>query len=245
MNKIVAIIPAAGCGSRMGELLPKQYIAINGVPMIFHTLKAFLAVTRISKIVVVLSPEDTHWQALFAQHHGWLGVAVEKITVLGEGGASRAKSVLNGLQSVVNQLHVNDWALVHDAARPCIQPLLIEQFLDELTDEKVGGLLALPVADTLKRGNADQRVEQTVSREYLWRAQTPQMFRYQLLCDALANAPTATDEAQAIEAMGHQPRLVIGDSANLKVTYATDLKIAEVLLHDGVANGDGGTLRAD
>jgi 2-C-methyl-D-erythritol 4-phosphate cytidylyltransferase len=229
MNDIVAIFPAAGSGTRMGETLPKQYIDINGIPMIFHTLAAFAKVSRIKKMVVVLSADDTNWDHLFAQY-GQLFAT--KIVTYRVGGATRAETVLNGLRAVANEFSDNAWALVHDAARPCIRPLLIEQFLDELEDEPIGGLLALPVADTLKRANEDQRVECTVPRTQLWRAQTPQMFRYRMLCDALAKMPNATDEAEAVEAQGHRPRLVIGDSANLKVTYATDLRIAEVLLNE-------------
>jgi 2-C-methyl-D-erythritol 4-phosphate cytidylyltransferase len=232
MPDIFAVIPAAGSGTRMGDSLPKQYIAINGQPMIFHTLAAFAAVARIRRIVVVLAPDDRHWQPLLAQWQatGANQALAEKLVTIREGGATRAISVCNGLQSLQSLARQDDWALVHDAARPCISPLLIEQFLDELEHEPVGGLLALPVADTLKRGNSDLRVEATVPRTDLWRAQTPQMFRYGLLCDALARMPQATDEAEAVEALGHQPRLVTGDSANLKVTYATDLKIAEILL---------------
>ncbi len=227
MNQIIAFIPAAGYGTRVGDALPKQYLEINAVPMIFHTLAAFATVKRIKKIVVVIAANDTHWDALLSVHgdglHG-------RLAVFRVGGATRAESVLNGLMAVSAELAKDDWALVHDAARPCIRTELIEQFLDELEDEKIGGLLALPVADTLKLGNDNQRVERTVSREQLWRAQTPQMFRYALLCEALAKAPNATDEAQAVESLGHQPRLVIGESVNLKVTYATDLQLAQSLL---------------
>jgi 2-C-methyl-D-erythritol 4-phosphate cytidylyltransferase len=225
--KIVAIIPAAGSGSRMGEALPKQYLAINGVPMIFHTLAAFAQIERIQQIVVVISHDDPHWDLLFEK----FGVDIAaKVNIQRVGGATRALSVLNGLHEFSDRYTHDDWALVHDAARPCISPLLIAQFLDALTDEKIGGLLALPVADTIKLGNSDEKVERTVSRNNLWRAQTPQMFRYHLLIEALARMPNATDESEAIEALGHKPKLVMGDSANLKVTYATDLKIAAVLL---------------
>lgn len=227
MPNIVAIIPAAGSGSRMAETLPKQYLALNGIPMIFHTLMAFAAVTRITKIVVVLSPDDKYWDTLFVEHGATIA---NRVTAIRVGGATRALSVLNSLQEISDQFAIDDWALVHDAARPCIRPRLIEQFLDECALEKVGGLLALPVADTLKLGNSDLRVERTIPRDNLWRAQTPQMFRFNMLIEALARMPNATDEAQAIEALGHQPKLINGDSANLKVTYATDVRIAEVLL---------------
>ncbi len=234
MNQIIAFIPAAGYGTRVGDALPKQYLEINGVPMIFHTLAAFAKVQRIRKIVVVIAANDVHWDSLLSVH----GDAIrERLVVFRVGGPTRAESVLNGLTSVAGEMAKDDWALVHDAARPCIRSELIEQFLDELEDEKIGGLLALPVADTLKLANDNQRVERTVSREHLWRAQTPQMFRYALLCDALAKMPNATDEAQAVESLGHQPRLVIGESVNLKVTYATDLTLAQSLLNRNRGSG--------
>ncbi len=227
MNQIIAFIPAAGYGTRVGDTLPKQYVEINGVPMIFHTLAAFVSVQRIKKIVVVIAANDVHWDALLSVHGDKL---CERLEVFRAGGATRSASVLNGLRAMAAEMAKDDWALVHDAARPCIRSELIEQFLDELENEKIGGLLALPVADTLKLADDNQRVERTVSREQLWRAQTPQMFRYAMLCEALTKMPNTTDESQAVEMLGHQPRLVIGESVNLKVTYATDLKLAQSLL---------------
>jgi 2-C-methyl-D-erythritol 4-phosphate cytidylyltransferase len=126
----------------------------------------------------------------------------------------------------------NTWIMVHDAARPCIRSELIEQFIDELENDSVGGLLALPLSDTIKLDDGNLRVAKTLSREKIWRAQTPQMFKFHLLQKALIASPNATDEAEAIEATGHQPKLVMGDSANLKVTYATDLKLAKMLLSE-------------
>lgn len=226
-SKIVAIVPAGGAGTRMGDSLPKQYLDINGKPMISHTLAALASVARISRIVVVNAPNDVYFSRLLeVNDDAYAGKVVSRNV----GGATRAESVLNGMLSVGDDFAADDWCLVHDAARPCIAPRLIEQFLDELEHESIGGLLALPVADTLKRGNSDQRVEGTVDRSTLWRAQTPQMFRLGLLRRALAESLDATDEAQAVERLGHQPRLVVGDSANLKVTYATDLKLASLLL---------------
>ena len=226
-RRVVAVVPAAGSGSRMGDPLPKQYLDINGLPMIVHTLTAMAAVSRIEQIVVVIASNDGYWDQMAGRHFAQFG---QRVVAHRVGGVTRAESVLNGLRCVESLFAQQDWVLVHDAARPCIRTELIEQFLDELEGESVGGLLALPVADTLKRSNADQRVEMTVSREHLWRAQTPQMFRFDLLRQALGAMPSATDEAQAIEALGHQPRLVIGESANLKVTYATDMKLAQILL---------------
>ncbi|HEX9390861.1 MAG TPA: 2-C-methyl-D-erythritol 4-phosphate cytidylyltransferase [Usitatibacteraceae bacterium] len=225
-TKIIALVPAAGTGTRLGDRLPKQYLALNGKPMIFHTLAALARVSRIARIVVVLSPDDRHWRE-FEADWALLG---ERIAVVNVGGKSRGESVANGLQAIAAEMTANDWALVHDAARPCIRTELVEQFIDELENDPIGGLLALPLADTIKRDDGALRVAKTVSREGIWRAQTPQMFRYGMLSRALRDFVDATDEAQAIEAGGHAPRLVMGDSANLKVTYAHDMKLARMLL---------------
>ena len=225
-TNIIALVPAAGTGTRMGDSLPKQYLALNGKPMIFHTLAALAKVARIGKIVVVLAPDDRHWHS-FEPDWAPLG---SRISVLKVGGKSRGASVANGLQALAAEMASRDWALVHDAARPCIRTELVEQFIDELEDDPVGGLLALPMADTIKQDDGALRVAKTVSRDGIWRAQTPQMFRYALLTRALQNFADATDEAQAIEAMGHAPRLVVGDSSNLKVTYGQDMKLARMLL---------------
>jgi len=224
--KIYALVPAAGTGTRLGDSLPKQYLDISGKPLIFHTLDAIARVSRVAKIVVVLSPEDRHWQSLMGDQ------LAGRMIVLPVGGRSRAESVSNGL-AALTEVARDDWVMVHDAARPCIRTELIEQFIDELFDDPIGGLLALPLADTIKRDDGGLRVAATVPREGIWRAQTPQMFRHGMLLDALRKHPQATDEAQAIEQLGHQPRLVLGDSANLKVTYAPDLKLARMLLSEG------------
>jgi 2-C-methyl-D-erythritol 4-phosphate cytidylyltransferase len=229
-SKIIALIPAAGTGTRLGDSLPKQYLDINGQPLIMYTLQALARVSRIEKIIVVLSPEDQHWRGLVANDSpAWktLSTRVETINV---GGKSRRDSVLNGLNAIE---FADAWIMVHDAARPCIRSELIEQFIDELENDSVGGLLALPLSDTIKLDDGNLRVAKTLSRENIWRAQTPQMFKFDLLKKALTASPNATDEAEAIEATGHQPKLVMGDSANLKVTYATDLKLAKMLLNEG------------
>ena len=228
-EKIVALVPAAGTGTRLGDALPKQYLDVNGYPMIYHALSVLCRVSRIAGIGVVLSPADTHWQSLIvdADAGRLLGKRVRTWSV---GGPSRGESVLNGLKAMAGDMNADDWVMVHDAARPCIRAELIEQFIDELETDPVGGLLALPLADTLKRDDGNLRVEKTLDREGIWRAQTPQMFRFGMLVAALERLPGATDEAQAIEMLGHQPKLVMGDSANLKVTYAPDLKLARMLL---------------
>ena len=221
------LIPAAGSGSRMGSELPKQYLSLLGKPLIHHTLDVFCAHAAIDRIWVVLSPEDTLWT----------GIAHEKLGVLRCGGATRAESVLNGLQAIAAQSVAEDWVLVHDAARPCLSVELLDRLLQTLAADPVGGLLAVPVADTLKRADASGRVDHTEPRDGLWRAQTPQMFRYGLLRQALETMGTAmpTDEAQAVECLGHHPRLVPGDNHNLKVTYPEDLLMAELILKEGRA----------
>ena len=229
--KIIALVPAAGTGTRFGDVLPKQYLDISGRPLIFHTLLALSKIGRIDDITVVLSPDDSHWRN-YPADWALLGTKVSTAAV---GGNSRGETITNGLKSISARLQTSDddWVIVHDAARPCIRPELIEQFIDELIDDQVGGLLALPLHDTIKFDDGNLRVERTIPRERLWCAQTPQMFRLQLLSKALARCPEATDEAQAIESLGHQPKLVMGDSAKLKVTYAPDLKLVRMLLSEG------------
>ena len=231
-TKIIALVPAAGTGTRLGDRLPKQYLALNDKPMIFHTLVALARVARIHRIVVVLSPEDQHWPTFAAD---WVALGA-RISVLKVGGKSRGESVANGLKSIEGEMAPNDWVLVHDAARPCIRTELVEQFIDELENDPVGGLLALPLADTIKQDDGGQRVARTVPREGIWRAQTPQMFRHGTLSRALNQFVDATDEAQAIESLGLAPRLVTGEPINLKVTYARDMDLARILLKEDAAS---------
>jgi len=224
MPKIFAIIPAAGQGTRIGEAVPKQYIPVAGQPMMSHSITALAAIERIARVFVVLSPLDRHWA-----QHDW-SVLSEKIEPVFAGGAHRAESVRNTLVALESRIARDDWVLVHDAARPCLSKELVEQFLDEIGDDPVGGLLAVPVADTLKSADENQRVAATIPRLNLWRAQTPQMFRYELLRRGLEHKPDATDEAQAVESVGYNaPRLVQGDNLNLKVTFAADLVLAELI----------------
>ena len=224
MPKTFALVPAAGQGTRMGDALPKQYLPVAGRPMMFHSLEALAAVGRIDHVIVILSPLDRHWGA-----HDWSAFP-DKIEALFAGGASRGESVANALALLAHRAAADDWILVHDAARPCIAPRLVEQFLDEVGDDPVGGLLAMPLADTLKRAEDSMRVGETIPREGLWRAQTPQMFRYEVLRRGLARMPGATDESQAVESLGQMPRIVQGENANLKVTFADDLPLAEMIL---------------
>jgi 2-C-methyl-D-erythritol 4-phosphate cytidylyltransferase len=224
-----ALIPAAGSGSRMGGAIEKQYMDLNSVPMIAHAMMVLAREPRIARIFVVLSPTDKRWN-----NYAWQGWE-ERIEVLRCGGATRAETVLNGLDAISNVCVADDWVLVHDAARPCLPDEMLGKLLDEVADDAVGGLLAVPVADTLKRAAADTasgaRAEATVPRAGLWQAQTPQMFRHGKLTEALRAAGSdMTDEASAIEQLGLQPRLVESDSRNLKVTYPQDLELAGLIL---------------
>ena len=226
MPDYYALIPAAGSGSRMRAEIPKQYQALAGKPLIHHAIDVLCSDVRLQQIFVVLAPQDQYFRRYdWAAYQG-------RLEPLYCGGATRAASVLNGLMAMSDALDDDDWVLVHDAARPCLHTQLIDRLLTALADDKVGGLLALPVADTLKRADAAQRVIGTTPRDDLWQAQTPQMFRYRLLLEALRNAGTEriTDEASAVEQMGLQPRLVLGSPANLKVTWPEDARLAEISL---------------
>ena len=225
MPKIYAIVPAAGQGTRIGDAVPKQYHPLAGKPMMFHSIETLASVSRIATVCVVLSPLDRYWG-----EHDWSSLS-DKIEPIFAGGAHRAASVANGLAHLADRAGKDDWVLVHDAARPCVEKELVEQFLDEVGDDPVGGLLAMPLADTLKSASEGQRVAATIPRLNLWRAQTPQMFRYDLLRRGLANTPQATDESQAVESVGYSaPRLVQGENFNIKVTFAEDLALAEMIL---------------
>lgn len=222
MPRHYAIVPAAGSGSRFGAEKPKQYLDLLGRPLIFHTLAALTAHPAIERVWVVLAPDDPWWP-----RHDWseLGPKLETVRC---GGATRAESVGNGLKAALAA--DDDWILVHDAARPCLSRPMLDALCDELADDPVGGILAVPVADTLKRADANQRVAATEPRDGLWQAQTPQMFRYGRLVEALAKHNAVTDEAGAIEALGLKPKLVRGDSTNLKVTFPADLALAAMIL---------------
>ena len=219
-----ALVPAAGSGARMGGGVPKQYLPLLGKPLIHHTLAALCAVPAIERVFVVLSVDDTEWA-----RHDWSAWDA-RLTPLFCGGPMRADSVLGGLRAIGDEVAATDWILVHDAARPCVAGWQIEKLMCELAHDDVGGLLAVPVTDTLKRADGRHRVTGTVAREGLWCAQTPQMFRYMMLRRALEAARDVTDEAAAIEAAGLRPRLIEGDATNLKVTRPFDLLLAEWIL---------------
>ena len=231
-----ALVPAGGSGSRMGasskSSTPKQYLPLAGRPMISHALLALSQVAAIEKVFVVLAANDDAWERCNMTELG------PKVEVLRCAGATRAMTVRNGLDAIAPQLGNDDWILVHDAARPCVTMAQIEALIAACGNdyESLGGLLAIPLADTLKRGNNNVTpatkcyVEGTVPRANLWQAQTPQMFRLGLLQKALALAPHVTDEASAIEMLGLHPQLVESDAMNLKVTYPCDYQMAEMIL---------------
>ncbi len=220
-----ALVPCAGTGTRAGAPGPKQYAAVGGRAMVVHTLDTLLRVPRLAAVLVVLARDD----AQFERHVP--GFAGERRWTARAGGATRAATVANGLAELRRHgASDDDWVLVHDAARCLIRPEAVDRLIDACRGDAVGGLLALPVADTLKRAEGG-RVAETLPRADKWAAQTPQMFRIGMLRDALAHAGSAvTDDASAIEATGLRPRLVEGDAANLKVTWPSDFTLAERVL---------------
>jgi len=223
MANFHVIIPAAGSGSRMGASAPKQYLELNGQPLIQHVIKIFDKNIKIQSIHVILSEQDANWQ------HAYLN-ASEKAKVHYCGGETRAQTVLNGLKAMQDTVEPNDWILVHDAARPGLTSRLLGELMNTLEDDEVGGLLALPLADTLKKSDENTRVEKTIPRDQLWQAQTPQMFKFATLKHALESFNgSPTDEAEAIEALGLKPKLVTGELQNLKVTYPQDLVVISAL----------------
>ncbi len=226
VSKAYALIPAAGSGSRVGAALPKQYLEIAGRPLLYYALRALARHPRVEQVFVVLAQGDDRFARLDWREFGG------SIKPLYCGGETRAASVFNGLLATRDTIAANDWVLVHDAARPCLGREELDRLFGELEEDDTGGLLAMPVADTLKRANRESRVAATEPRDNLWLAQTPQMFRYRLLIEALRAADPAvvTDEARAIEGLGLKPRLVMGDTRNIKVTFPEDLAIAELIL---------------
>jgi 2-C-methyl-D-erythritol 4-phosphate cytidylyltransferase len=221
-----ALIPAAGIGSRMGIALPKQYAQLAGKPMLRHVLDTFAASTAITHTFAVVSGGDSYINDMMEAGPSLAG----RVTIVRDGGATRRETVLNGLLAMRPQIADDEWVLVHDAARPGLSTALIDRLLAELSEDPVGGLLAMPIVDTLKRVNGERRAQTTVPRDGLWSAQTPQMFRYGLLRKALEQAGEVTDEASAIEALGLAPRMVMGSARNIKITHPDDLPLAELYL---------------
>jgi 2-C-methyl-D-erythritol 4-phosphate cytidylyltransferase len=224
-ERIWFVIAAAGASSRFGGPVPKPYLRVAGRSLIEHSLRALSRLPGVAGGVVVTAPGDRRWLRL--------PKAVRKGIMTAAGGPTRALSVLNGLNALVTAAP-EDWVIVHDAARPCPPRDCLDALIAECRRDAVGGLLALPLTDTLKQADDDQRSARTLPREKLWRAQTPQMFRHgrltRALTQALGEGFEATDEAAAIEGLGLRPRLVMGSSLNIKVTYPGDLALASAAI---------------
>lgn len=225
-QSVWAIVPAAGTGMRMQADKPKQYLELEGKTVIEHTLQRLASHPKIKGIVVAIAKDDPWWPQL--------SLEIDKPIHVAEGGASRADSVLNALTELDNIVDDDYWVLVHDAARPCLRHQDITCMLKTLSDHPVGGILGIPVNDTVKRTNSDQTITATVERQGLWRASTPQMFRLQALKQALQTAKkqqlTVTDEASAMELVGLQPMIVEGHLDNIKITVPQDLALASLFL---------------
>jgi len=225
-NKYWGIVPAAGVGKRMQADRPKQYLPLNKQTVIEQTLTRLLGVEQLAGVVVAISKEDPYWPNLEVSKNSRIHTA--------PGGKERADSVLSALHSIADLADENDWVLVHDAARPCITKADIEQLISELKNHAVGGMLGLASHDTLKSVNNDLAILDTVDRSTIWRALTPQMFRYGELKAALEEAASkgwiVTDDASALELQGKQPKMIAGRSDNLKITRPEDLALAQFYL---------------
>jgi len=230
------VVPAAGLGRRMGADRPKQYLEIGGRTVLEHAIRRLASHPRVRGVTVCLAGNDPYWPALAPRLPAGVATAA--------GGPERADSVFNGLEALRGRCRPDDWVLVHDAARPCLRPGDVDALIRAVEDwDGAGGLLALPMADTVKRAGPDGAVLETVPREGLWRALTPQIFRfnilYQALENALKNALRVTDEASAVEAVGGRVRLVAGHPDNIKITHREDLELARAILAAQHPPGDG------
>ncbi|MDX2457099.1 MAG: 2-C-methyl-D-erythritol 4-phosphate cytidylyltransferase [Gammaproteobacteria bacterium] len=226
-DSIWAVVPAAGAGRRMSTNIPKQYLPLGEKTVLEHTLDTLLACRQLAGVVVVLSAGDDYWPDLQERYSSQ---QLEVVT----GGAERCHSVLNGLTHLAGRANADDWVLVHDAARPCVRLTDIDTLIKTLSATSHGGLLGVPVADTIKQVDGGDRVTATVAREDLWHAYTPQMFRIGMLRAALQytinNDLFVTDEASAMEFAGYQPQMVPGQRDNIKITVSSDLELAAFYL---------------
>lgn len=220
------VVPAAGVGRRMGLDIPKQYLLLNGKTVIEHTLQRLIAHPLIEQVVVAISDSDQYWTQLHLE--------LDKPIIPAKGGEERCHSVLNALQVLSKVANDKDWVLVHDAVRPCIRVSDIDALIKSVNEYDGGGLLALPVLDTMKRADEHNRIKATIDRKHLWQAQTPQMFRLgalrQALQQSLTHGTLVTDESEAMERMGHHAMLVEGRRDNIKITGPEDLAMAEFFI---------------
>jgi 2-C-methyl-D-erythritol 4-phosphate cytidylyltransferase len=222
-----AVIPAAGSGMRMGSSIPKQYLSLAGRTLIERVIDVLVAEPAIAGVTVAVASDDPYWNR-------YLPGSWQKPVRIAAGGESRAHSVLNALETLKEELEDQDWVLVHDAARPCLHPRDITALMQAVGEDEVGGILAVPVADTLKRVDEDRQITGTADRAEFWRAFTPQMFRYRLLREALESALSSgeapSDEAGAMERARHTVQVVEGRSDNIKITRPDDIALAEAIL---------------
>lgn len=222
-DKITAVVPAAGVGSRMAADRPKQYLQIAGKTILEHTIDRLFSHPAVKRVIIAISKTDPYFSALPLAND-------PRITVV-DGGAERADSVFAGLAAIENE---DSWVLVHDAARPCLRITDLEKLISQAQQSDCGAILAAPVRDTMKRGNGQNGIAETVERNDLWHALTPQMFKVKQLRDSLHQAleqgAVVTDEASALEFCGYVPLLVKGRADNLKVTQPEDLALAEFYL---------------
>ncbi len=225
-GRLWVVVPAAGRGRRFGGEVPKQYLTVAGEPLLAHTLRALLVHPGVEGAMVVLADDDRHWP-------GWDDIEGKPVLTC-TGGDARADSVLAGLLALSDSVRADDFVLVHDAARPNLCLADLDALLERGRDDLVGAVLAAPVCDTLKRAGDDGGIDATESRERLWRALTPQLFRRLQLTQALQAATAAgiavTDESMAMEIQGHRPLLVEGADDNFKITTASDLAHFEYLV---------------
>lgn len=226
---IWCVVPAAGRGQRFGAVIPKQYAPLVGVPMLIRTLDRLISHPRVAGLMVALADADEFWPGLDELEGKPVRTCV--------GGVERADSVLSALDALASQCNSDDWVMVHDAARPCVRHHDIDLLLEQGMVHPHGAILAAPIRDSVKRGSAGAAITESLDRSVLWRALTPQLFRYGVLRNALRAAlsdsavrPRITDEASAIELQGGQPLLVKGADDNIKVTSLHDLALAEFIL---------------
>ncbi|MEM7027083.1 MAG: 2-C-methyl-D-erythritol 4-phosphate cytidylyltransferase [Pseudomonadota bacterium] len=220
------VIPAAGIGKRFGSDKPKQYLTINNKTILEYTINCFIDRADIAGVVVAIAEQDEYWQTLDISKHNKIMIAA--------GGKERFHSVCNALHTLSDKTNSNDWILVHDAARPCLKQDAINRLIAELSEHETGGILGLPCRDTMKRSSKDQVINETVERDHLWHAQTPQMFRYKKLLQALLyiekNNLLVTDEAMALELQNEKVKLVEGHAENIKITQKDDFEQAKLYL---------------
>ena len=235
---IWAVLPAAGIGRRMGSTIPKQYLCLDGAPLILHALRRLSAVDEIQKIIVVIHPEDSRWAKLQES----IAEEFENRIITVMGGDERYQSVLNGLNALTDLADNDDWVLVHDAVRPCVRTSDIENLISKVSLHPVGGLLGSAVDNTLKKVGADLTVIETVDRESYWNALTPQMFRFAQLKESIecvvASGEQVTDEAAAMEVAGFKPIMVAGSKDNIKITVESDLVLASQILKNQASDNE-------